>query len=157
MAVKKDDNFGEWYSEVSYASTYYLITWINSLMIDYSFDLCYEVVVNSEMIEYYDISGCYILRPQAISIWETMQVNYIFLLYSHFICIFIIFCYLVFTILCYQILKLMLNPISICFFVGNFFWYYWSTPFFLLPKLVGIMLKGWVTRCVWWGGTKVQK
>ncbi|XP_078149879.1 proline--tRNA ligase, cytoplasmic-like isoform X1 [Carex rostrata] len=46
MAVKKDDNFGEWYS---------------------------EVVVNSEMIEYYDISGCYILRPQAISIWETLQ------------------------------------------------------------------------------------
>ncbi|KAJ3702388.1 hypothetical protein LUZ61_006093 [Rhynchospora tenuis] len=46
MTVKKDDNFGEWYS---------------------------EVVVNSEMIEYYDISGCYILRPQAMSIWETLE------------------------------------------------------------------------------------
>ncbi|XP_018832921.1 proline--tRNA ligase, cytoplasmic isoform X3 [Juglans regia] len=42
----KDDNFGEWYS---------------------------EVVVNGELIEYYDISGCYILRPWAMSIWETMQ------------------------------------------------------------------------------------
>ncbi|KAK9189859.1 hypothetical protein WN943_018458 [Citrus x changshan-huyou] len=46
LSYKKDDNFGEWYS---------------------------EVVVNGEMIEYYDISGCYIMRPWAISIWETMQ------------------------------------------------------------------------------------
>ncbi|KAG7018485.1 Proline--tRNA ligase, cytoplasmic, partial [Cucurbita argyrosperma subsp. argyrosperma] len=47
LTNKKDDNFGEWYS---------------------------EVVVSGEMIEYYDISGCYILRPWAMSIWETMQV-----------------------------------------------------------------------------------
>ncbi|XP_031131641.1 proline--tRNA ligase, cytoplasmic-like [Ipomoea triloba] len=46
LTYKKDENFGEWYS---------------------------EVVVTSEMIEYYDISGCYILRPWAISIWEIMQ------------------------------------------------------------------------------------
>ncbi|XP_066350975.1 proline--tRNA ligase, cytoplasmic [Miscanthus floridulus] len=46
MAYKKDNNFGEWYS---------------------------EVVVNSEMIEYYDISGCYILRPWAMEIWELLK------------------------------------------------------------------------------------
>lgn len=46
LTHKKDENFGEWYS---------------------------EVVVNAEMIEYYDISGCYILRPWAMSIWEIMQ------------------------------------------------------------------------------------
>ncbi|XP_022733225.1 proline--tRNA ligase, cytoplasmic-like isoform X5 [Durio zibethinus] len=46
LSFTKDENFGEWYS---------------------------EVVVNGEMIEYYDISGCYILRPWAISIWEIMQ------------------------------------------------------------------------------------
>ncbi|XP_041992423.1 proline--tRNA ligase, cytoplasmic-like [Salvia splendens] len=46
LSYKKDDNFGEWYS---------------------------EVVVNGEMIEYYDISGCYILRPWAMSIWEIMH------------------------------------------------------------------------------------
>ncbi|KAJ4825562.1 hypothetical protein Tsubulata_006496 [Turnera subulata] len=46
LSFKKDENFGEWYS---------------------------EVVVNGDMIEYYDISGCYILRPWAMSIWETMQ------------------------------------------------------------------------------------
>ncbi|PKA63035.1 prolyl-tRNA synthetase [Apostasia shenzhenica] len=47
LTNKKDENFGEWYS---------------------------EVVVNSEMIEYYDISGCYILRPWTMAIWETLQV-----------------------------------------------------------------------------------
>uniref|UniRef100_A0A2P2MBG6 proline--tRNA ligase n=1 Tax=Rhizophora mucronata TaxID=61149 RepID=A0A2P2MBG6_RHIMU len=46
LSFKKEDNFGEWYS---------------------------EVVVNGEMIDYYDISGCYILRPWAMSIWEIMQ------------------------------------------------------------------------------------
>lgn len=46
LSYKKDENFGEWYS---------------------------EVVVNGELIEYYDISGCYILRPWAMSIWEIMQ------------------------------------------------------------------------------------
>lgn len=46
LSVKKDENFGEWYA---------------------------EVVVSSEMIEYYDISGCYILRPWTMTIWEIMQ------------------------------------------------------------------------------------
>ncbi|XP_016474000.1 proline--tRNA ligase, cytoplasmic-like isoform X1 [Nicotiana tabacum] len=46
LSSKKDENFGEWYS---------------------------EVVVSGEMIEYYDISGCYILRPWAMSIWEILQ------------------------------------------------------------------------------------
>lgn len=46
LSAKKDDNFGEWYS---------------------------EVVVSGELIEYYDISGCYILRPWTMSIWEVMQ------------------------------------------------------------------------------------
>ncbi|KAF3677967.1 putative 50S ribosomal protein L3-2, chloroplastic-like [Capsicum annuum] len=46
LSYKKDENFGEWYS---------------------------EVVVSGEMIEYYDISGCYILRPWAMSIWEILQ------------------------------------------------------------------------------------
>lgn len=32
-----------------------------------------QVIVKSEMIEYYDISGCYILRPWSYFIWETIQ------------------------------------------------------------------------------------
>ena len=32
-----------------------------------------QVITKSEMIEYYDISGCYILRPWAYAIWENIQ------------------------------------------------------------------------------------
>ncbi|KAF9589365.1 hypothetical protein IFM89_023299 [Coptis chinensis] len=32
-----------------------------------------EVVVSSELIEYFDIGGCYILRPLTVSIWEIMK------------------------------------------------------------------------------------
>ncbi|KAI3751540.1 hypothetical protein L2E82_22628 [Cichorium intybus] len=46
----KDGNFGEWYS---------------------------EVVTNGEMIEYYEIYGCYIFRPWTMSIWEIMQVAWV--------------------------------------------------------------------------------
>lgn len=48
LAVKagKLEDFSEWYS---------------------------DVIVKSEMIEYYDISGCYILRPWAYQIWEAIQ------------------------------------------------------------------------------------
>ncbi|KAK8946432.1 hypothetical protein KSP39_PZI006666 [Platanthera zijinensis] len=46
LTTKKGESFGEWYS---------------------------EVVVNGELIEYYDISGCYILRPWTMTIWETLQ------------------------------------------------------------------------------------
>ncbi|GIL72508.1 hypothetical protein Vretimale_4295 [Volvox reticuliferus] len=42
----KKDNFGEWYS---------------------------ELVVASELISYYDVSGCYILRPWAYAMWEVVQ------------------------------------------------------------------------------------
>lgn len=43
---KKSENFSDWYS---------------------------EVITKSEMIEYYDISGCYILRPWSYEIWEAIQ------------------------------------------------------------------------------------
>lgn len=32
-----------------------------------------QVITKSEMIDYYDISGCYILRPWSYSIWEQIQ------------------------------------------------------------------------------------
>ncbi|KYQ96876.1 prolyl-tRNA synthetase [Tieghemostelium lacteum] len=44
--VKKEEDFSEWYT---------------------------NVITRSEMIDYYDISGCYILRPWAFSIWEKIQ------------------------------------------------------------------------------------
>lgn len=41
----KEQNFSKWYS---------------------------DVITKSEMIEYYEISGCYILRPLAYFIWESI-------------------------------------------------------------------------------------
>jgi len=32
--------------------------------------LCMQVITKAEMIEYYDVSGCYVLRPWAFGIWE---------------------------------------------------------------------------------------
>ncbi|KRX03296.1 YbaK/aminoacyl-tRNA synthetase-associated domain [Pseudocohnilembus persalinus] len=32
-----------------------------------------QVILKSEMLDYYDISGCYILRPWAFSLWERIQ------------------------------------------------------------------------------------
>lgn len=46
MKWKKEENFAMWYS---------------------------DVIILSEMISYYDISGCYILRPWSYRIWELMQ------------------------------------------------------------------------------------
>jgi len=31
-----------------------------------------QVITKAELIEYYDVSGCYILRPQSFYIWETI-------------------------------------------------------------------------------------
>ncbi|KAL0819856.1 hypothetical protein ABMA28_007881 [Loxostege sticticalis] len=39
-----------------------------------------QVITKSEMIDYYDISGCYILRPWSYSIWDTIRT----FLSSHF-------------------------------------------------------------------------
>lgn len=46
ISADKNANFSDWYS---------------------------EVIIKSEMIEYYDVSGCYILRPWSFSIWEQIQ------------------------------------------------------------------------------------
>eukprot|EP00080_Pristionchus_pacificus_P009448 PDM69468.1 ears-1 [Pristionchus pacificus] len=48
MEMRKDDNYSEWYS---------------------------QVITKAEMIEYYDVSGCYVLRPWAYGIWEKMGVK----------------------------------------------------------------------------------
>lgn len=46
MEAKKEDSLADWYS---------------------------QVIVKAELLEYYDVSGCYILRPWAYSIWEKIQ------------------------------------------------------------------------------------
>ena len=46
LSVKKEDDFHKWYT---------------------------EVITKSEMIDYYDVSGCYILRPWSFEIWEVIK------------------------------------------------------------------------------------
>ncbi|KEG15144.1 prolyl-tRNA synthetase [Trypanosoma grayi] len=46
IMVKRDENFSQWYT---------------------------EVITKAEMIEYYDVSGCYIIRPWAYFIWSRIQ------------------------------------------------------------------------------------
>ncbi|KAL3065980.1 hypothetical protein OYC64_016005 [Pagothenia borchgrevinki] len=46
LEAKKEENLSDWYS---------------------------QVITKSEMIEYYDVSGCYVLRPWSYSIWQTIQ------------------------------------------------------------------------------------
>ena len=46
LAYRKEDDFGMWYSNI-----------------------CTE----SELISYYNVSGCYILRPWAYAMWEQLQ------------------------------------------------------------------------------------
>ncbi|XP_039913332.1 bifunctional glutamate/proline--tRNA ligase isoform X6 [Hirundo rustica] len=46
LEAKKEENLSEWFS---------------------------QVITKAEMIEYYDVSGCYILRPWAHAIWEVIK------------------------------------------------------------------------------------
>uniref|UniRef100_A0AC34QMH5 Proline--tRNA ligase n=1 Tax=Panagrolaimus sp. JU765 TaxID=591449 RepID=A0AC34QMH5_9BILA len=46
IETPKDVNYSEWYS---------------------------QVITKAEMIEYYDVSGCYVLRPWSYAIWEHIQ------------------------------------------------------------------------------------
>lgn len=46
LEATKSDNFADWYS---------------------------QIITKGEMIDYYDISGCYIIRPWAYSIWDSIK------------------------------------------------------------------------------------
>ncbi|XP_053376330.1 bifunctional glutamate/proline--tRNA ligase-like [Mercenaria mercenaria] len=46
LEAKKEENLSDWYS---------------------------QIITKAEMIEYYDVSGCYILRPWSYSIWEVIK------------------------------------------------------------------------------------
>lgn len=46
IEFKKEENFGNWYT---------------------------QVIIKADMIDYYDVSGCYILKPNAYFLWEQIQ------------------------------------------------------------------------------------
>nr|QBK88300.1 MAG: prolyl-tRNA synthetase, N-fragment [Marseillevirus LCMAC202] len=47
ITTTKEDNFSAWYT---------------------------QILTQCEMIEYYDISGCYILKPTTMEIWEQLRI-----------------------------------------------------------------------------------
>lgn len=46
IEFKKEENFGNWYT---------------------------QVIIKADLIDYYDVSGCYILKPNAYFLWEQIQ------------------------------------------------------------------------------------
>lgn len=35
--------------------------------------MLFQIITKAELIEYYDVSGCYILRPWSYAIWESIK------------------------------------------------------------------------------------
>lgn len=74
LEAKKEENLADWYSQVSitlYSNSTICYVSQNILLIFLSCPP--QVITKAEMIEYYDVSGCYVLRPWAFSIWESIK------------------------------------------------------------------------------------
>ncbi|CDQ60482.1 unnamed protein product [Oncorhynchus mykiss] len=72
LEAKKEENLADWYSQVSvYACTDIHRLVPKPLLLCLSCVL--RVITKAEMIEYYDVSGCYVLRPWSYSIWESIK------------------------------------------------------------------------------------
>jgi hypothetical protein len=50
ITVRKDGDFSDWYQ---------------------------QVLKKGDMLDYYDVSGCYILKPWSYTVWESIQCGYI--------------------------------------------------------------------------------
>lgn len=100
ITVKKSENFAEWFTQVAgiFAKEEWRLAF-ESLhhsscihLSDYKIYLFYhlaylvqclkvtlrsaQAIVRGELVEYYDISGCYVIRPWAFRIWETLQRSF---------------------------------------------------------------------------------
>lgn len=72
LTVKKEQAvFGEWYQQVR-SLTFFLVLFLESRekLIPQS---PLQVLIKGEMLDYYDISGCYILKPWSYGIWQEIQ------------------------------------------------------------------------------------
>jgi len=64
---KKGDDFPKWYQEVRHRIKNATLERHNQP------HNIWQVITKAEMIEFYDISGCYILRPWSFYMWECIQ------------------------------------------------------------------------------------
>lgn len=94
LEAKKEENLSDWYSQVSdiglkvsftptkaFSTSRKAILNMNKNHCTSQFfseDSCpillpLQVITKAEMIEYYDVSGCYVLRPWSFAIWESIK------------------------------------------------------------------------------------
>jgi prolyl-tRNA synthetase len=63
IGVKKEVDFASWYTNVRLLDPFLCICLPQS----------FQVLLKADMLDYYSVSGCYILRPWSYSIWEAIQ------------------------------------------------------------------------------------
>jgi prolyl-tRNA synthetase len=76
VTIKKDSgDFSGWYQQVCvHGALLSLIESFNeATRPNFLFCRVIQVLVKGDMLDYYDISGCYILKPWSYSIWEKIQ------------------------------------------------------------------------------------
>jgi len=69
IGVKKEVDFPSWYTNVRCSCS---LTTVSCLKV-----IC-QVLIKADMIDYYSVSGCYILKPWSYSIWEEIQCMSVF-------------------------------------------------------------------------------
>jgi bifunctional glutamyl/prolyl-tRNA synthetase len=79
VEAKKEENLADWYSQVSTKITSYTFVWAakkRNIFKQILFPA--QIITKAELVEYYDVSGCYILRPWSYSIWESIKGEFCF-------------------------------------------------------------------------------
>ena len=66
IGVKKEADFAAWYTNVSTCALFWWYTLNKN---------SWKVLIKADMLDYYSVSGCYILKPWSYSIWEVIQGN----------------------------------------------------------------------------------
>lgn len=70
---KESSTFGDWYQDVNSLPPCLKkpkLSWLTLLLSNVK---TMQVLKKGDMIDYYDISGCYILKPASYRIWEIIQ------------------------------------------------------------------------------------
>lgn len=73
MEAKKEENLADWYSQVSRPLRRSSSPARSAAETPRVLPHLLQVITKAEMIEYYDVSGCYVLRPWSFSIWEAIK------------------------------------------------------------------------------------
>lgn len=51
----------------------HIIDWLTLRQTAHYNCMLFQIITKAELIEYYDVSGCYILRPWSYAIWESIK------------------------------------------------------------------------------------